>query len=538
MSVDLLTRAEKGSALSIAEHDANLAAIQNAINALDSEVVSVKRLGAVGNGIADDTDVINTTILALKSTSGQYPHDKTRRLFFPNGDYKISSSILTFGGVHIFGEGDRSRLYNVSGIASGRGMIELEGEIAVPYCSGAVIENMGFESAVAGVWAIKQSIATVQNCRFEHLFFDTIYGLGLDSYSQGCLINHLYSYGDIERFLYLKGNFNKILFLDKEGGSGTSSEPYVEIVEHATNASSANSIDMLLIEGEGHANKVALRLDATLDTEIGTFWCELTACDAAISMADSKATIRSFASGSHFGIVLDEASKLTIEDHAAHSSDVAIADLPITFSDAHSLLHSKLLSTRRGDLNTRHPQHIVDRHRIYGLTTSPLVDISAEYNDEMPQGENIMGPGGASFEGALGWWIQPTSTFSAVTYPNSELAFDSGLKMFKGVVTGTPGTKDFDQVFIVPAGAIGRTVEFEIWSKIVGTTDAVLNPLFGGLNFGALSNYGRNWGGRGWVKHRMRGRIGTSGSLHVYLRMTGFVNGEELYLDASRLVVV
>jgi hypothetical protein len=498
---------------------------------------SVKEFGAKGDGVTNDTAAIQAAIDSLKVAPGSFPHNGTRKLFFPSGYYLISTSILTYGGITLYGEGDASRLYAPSGIASGRGMIELKGEVNPTYCSGAVIENLGFESTLPGVWAIKQATSPIQNCRFENLFFNTLYGLALDSYAQGCKIDNVFSYGNIERLLYLKGNFNHIGLLDKEGGSGTTTEPYVEIAAHITNPSTANRIDQLLIESVGHANKTALKLDGVWDLEIGTVWIEFVPnINKAIVMNNAQARIRNFSAGFHFGVTLGGASKLSVDTLEAHSFDIGIADLPIVFSDTNSIMEVDLLSSRRADLNTRHPQLNVRRHRVLGLVTTPITDVMAEFDDQIPQGENVFGAG--SFESALGWWVQPTGTFSAVTYPNSELMFDNGAKMLKGVVAGTPGTKFFSQTFVVPSGMIGRAVEFEIWSKIIGTENAVLSTTFGGLNFGSSLNYCRNWGGKGWVKHRMRGRIGTSGTMNVYLYMTGFVNNEELYLDQSRLVVV
>jgi hypothetical protein len=65
----------------------------------NTELLSVKDFGAVGNGIADDSLAIQATIDAL--TVGG-------RVYFPPGTYRISVSIVVPSNVHLFGAGDSS----------------------------------------------------------------------------------------------------------------------------------------------------------------------------------------------------------------------------------------------------------------------------------------------------------------------------------------------------------------------------------------------------------------------------------------------
>jgi hypothetical protein len=62
------------------------------------EVVSVKDFGAVGNGVADDTDAISAALGALVTRGGG-------TLFFPTGTYLINAGIPLVGKVHYKGEG-------------------------------------------------------------------------------------------------------------------------------------------------------------------------------------------------------------------------------------------------------------------------------------------------------------------------------------------------------------------------------------------------------------------------------------------------
>lgn len=72
-----------------------------AVRTIDSklkEVVSVKDFGAVGNGVADDTDAITNALAALLGRGGG-------TLYFPTGIYLISAGIPLVGKVHYKGEG-------------------------------------------------------------------------------------------------------------------------------------------------------------------------------------------------------------------------------------------------------------------------------------------------------------------------------------------------------------------------------------------------------------------------------------------------
>lgn len=55
------------------------------------DTVSVKDFGAVGDGVADDTAEIQAAITAVQATSGG-------SVYFPTGNYKITSSLLITGG--------------------------------------------------------------------------------------------------------------------------------------------------------------------------------------------------------------------------------------------------------------------------------------------------------------------------------------------------------------------------------------------------------------------------------------------------------
>lgn len=125
--------------------------VVNAINSIQAEFdalkssiyVNVKDYGAVGDGVADDTQAINDA----KAVAESYEHGAT--LFFPAGVYKISSTI-TFNhvgsdlmGISLLGEGNYSSIITSDNDIS---LISYEGDDTIPgyngYIYGVSVENI------------------------------------------------------------------------------------------------------------------------------------------------------------------------------------------------------------------------------------------------------------------------------------------------------------------------------------------------------------------------------------------------------------
>lgn len=70
---------------------AGTGATQRTVQAKLRDVVSVKDFGAVGDGVANDTAAVQAAITAVQATSGG-------SVYFPTGNYKITSSLLITGG--------------------------------------------------------------------------------------------------------------------------------------------------------------------------------------------------------------------------------------------------------------------------------------------------------------------------------------------------------------------------------------------------------------------------------------------------------
>jgi hypothetical protein len=488
------------------------------------DAISVKEFGAKGDGVMDDTAAIQAAINAIKSTVGAVPHDRTRRLFLPSGLYRTTASITLYGGLHLFGEGDQSRLA-ASSLARGRGIIELAASDSTGYCTMAVVESIGFDSNLAGVWAIRQVTKPVVNCRFEHLFLNTTYGLALDRYAQGCIIDNVYSFGAIDRLLYLKGNFNIVGLIDKEGGTGASSEPYIELSAHSLGGSNGNTLHKILIEGDGSANKVAIRFDGC-DAILHSLWVEAAGVRKAVSINASTVTVGRIESGfNSFGVEVGGASNVTFSDLKASDQDVGVNVIPLTLLDQASVVDIPKITTRRFDSYTPNPQVRIGRNVTLQLLSTPVPGLIPAFEANPPLGSNLLTQG--SFETAGGWSMPNPTVFSTAEYAPSELGAGN---MFHGVMNATASSRKLIlQDVAIAGGAVGRRVELAGWAKCTGI--GMIAPALAGCGISSATGYSRCFAGDGWVKIRLCGQISSAGPLNVRIWLLGCASGGEIWLD-------
>lgn len=258
---------------------AGTGAVTRTVQSKLRDVVSVRDFGAVGDGVTDDTAAIQAAIEASKQVRAAYyaldPATGTKRIYLPAGVYLISSPLSLYSFQEFVGDGPGT-LLKASGGFSGTALILLKSvtPATVNWCVGTVVSNLSF---IASVAAIRQSASNILNCLFSNLTFTTTYGLMLDSYTQACVINRIYSGGSIDQIVFLKGNWNLIEDIDKEQGTGATTEAYVELANHSAfpSYSDGNTLRRILIEGTGSVNKTPIKLYGTYNTTIYDFWGEL-----------------------------------------------------------------------------------------------------------------------------------------------------------------------------------------------------------------------------------------------------------------------
>jgi hypothetical protein len=112
------------------------------------KTINVKDFGAVGNGVADDTDAIQAAINQFSGNDITHTDPRTGSIYFPPGDYKITRTLRYIGnpgvGLRLYGDIERDRAGSGSGIwllwdgAADGTMFKFEG------ANGTTIEKMNF----------------------------------------------------------------------------------------------------------------------------------------------------------------------------------------------------------------------------------------------------------------------------------------------------------------------------------------------------------------------------------------------------------
>lgn len=148
------------------------------------EAVSVKDFGAVGDGAADDTAAIQACIDA----------NPARRIFFPKGVYKVSSTIwnkydgtILEGesvGAYTFGQADDSYGTTLQWAGSAGGTVVKVARFestSAPYSfSGGGIKNIRIDCLGTNTAGVGLYIPDANNCVFEHIKIDQASSKALD----------------------------------------------------------------------------------------------------------------------------------------------------------------------------------------------------------------------------------------------------------------------------------------------------------------------------------------------------------------------
>lgn len=132
-----------------------------------SGIINVKAYGAVGDGTADDTEEIQAAISAAESVHG--------RVYFPSGEYKITSTINITDSVSLDGESLGSITLAYIPTSS-------------PYLTGAVLKMATADTDAIRINAAKKSV-NIKNLGIkfatEISFIDTGHGINVTSSNDG-----------------------------------------------------------------------------------------------------------------------------------------------------------------------------------------------------------------------------------------------------------------------------------------------------------------------------------------------------------------
>ncbi len=79
-------------------------AVGGRIFRLDRGIVNIRHFGAVGDGVTDDTDAINTAFEAITTAGNGYQTPRGGAVYFPSGTYYVSEALVLPNSVEVFGD--------------------------------------------------------------------------------------------------------------------------------------------------------------------------------------------------------------------------------------------------------------------------------------------------------------------------------------------------------------------------------------------------------------------------------------------------
>lgn len=376
----------------------------------------------------NDFSTIQAAIDAFKPASETTSFSTTIVIRIPDGDHEITSPINLYSGVKLRGTGEASKIVQGGGF-SGTALVLLKGQGANAFCASSGAESIGFR-CTGSVWAIKQNATTVANCSFKDIFLDAGFGLDFGTYAQGCVIDTIYAGGsNTNQILHLKGNQNIVRNIDKEGNTGSSTDPYILIESHSGGKSQGNWLDFILIEGGTSANKSAIKLLNCEETHLDHLWFEPTSSDGyGLRLSGCLSTrIGQFSNGMTTVSKLKvDTSQTTIIDYL-DVSGAEQAPTDVIEIDSTSDVVVRVLRTRRGadqyQLSQLDRNIIIDSAYLTQIATDAPTGYSPITQAKWHCGQNLAVNG--SFEAGNYGWTFSTSPTTTEEYITSEVG--SGL---------------------------------------------------------------------------------------------------------------
>jgi Pectate lyase superfamily protein len=508
---------------------------------IGSGFTDVRDFGATGDGTTDDTAALQAAIDAVKGSNSLAQMGTRGVLYLPEGTYCLTAPLVVTTGVWMAGTGGGTILKACSGFV-GTSLIRLQG--TPTYCQNCAFRDLGFETAAAsGIAAFQAADNTnVVQVFFERLWFNTAHGFVLNGagvYCQSVLIDGVQSRGALDKFVHLKGNWNLIRRLAKEGTSGSTSDPYIQIETYAGFEANGNVLENILLEGVGHAAKCPMVFNGVGMLVLRDYWMECTPNNGFCLQITGSQHVR--LEGIFRG--LTTTSKLKVDTSRTVELDFAdidsTSDPLFSFFDVDSA--SRLLIHRT---NTRRNEHVHVLDRAQNLEVreaynrSWATDVAATKAGYWPTttplfltAQNLLV--NPSFEaGRYGW---------QVTAPDTEeyLPSEVGVGLMAHFKWNASATPLWWQTVTVPTDWVGRTLTISFWAKVTGgvttgTNSSAVAPWLSGAGITGGA-YSRVTSGQGWGLCTTTFTPQSAGSINVGFRAWQLDATCDVYLDEFHL---
>jgi len=492
------------------------------------ESVSVLDFGADPTGVADSTAAIQAAINSCKPSVDTYPQTgwqttSVKKIYFPAGNYTISSPLQVYSFQYLYGDNIAPTIQAGGGF-SGAALITLNSVspgTTNQYALGC-IEGINFSGNVT---AIAQNVGTITNSIFRRLAFACSVCLKLDSYTQTTIIDGILAAGTYtNQILSLKGNFNRISNIDKEGSTGSTTDSYI-LIQNATFPSEGNDIRGLVIEGTCSANKTPVSLIGCTNTTIDEFWFEAGPSTGYAISINNCQNIKfkgiAFVSNSTVGkVTVSNNSTVYFETFTSSADDV---DFQTYFTvDATSNVRISTNQSRRMSdqlLLSQLPTLWVDEMIDNNLLATPNSGISPICRPDYFNGQNLLV--NPSFEaGIYGWsW---SSTPATVEFIASEVG--QGLMLHGNL--GASGSPRLYQNISVSAAQVGKPFTLRALVKLTNAGFAV--PVVAGAS--STGDYRVN-ANSGWATLTCTVYPTAAGSVNFGIWFVSVTAATDFYVD-------
>lgn len=482
-----------------------------------------------GNG----NDTLTYAVNSIKGTIGVPSGSivKGGTILLSDNTYTLSTALQIGSGIDIRGIGSSSKI-SEAGSFTGSDLIQLIAYSSSTYAH-AVIENLELVTTTAV--AIQAIASVVGNATFRNIFLNAVNGLMLNTYTQDCLIESIYSGGAIDQILHLKGNFNIVDNIDKEGSTGTSADPYIYIEEHSTGNSDGVILRNILIEGTTSANKSIIKLYKCSNLMLENLWFEPTSTDGYVIRIDTctggniklKGNLQFFDSVKA-KLKINDSWYVSIDEVTIEGYDEPFAD-SFEVDSTSRLIIDKVVSRRGSDLKLLSNANIIVRnHYSRQITTDGLAgyDPFMKINEIAPQ--NLLS--NPSFEAGRYNW-----TYSTVPGTTEEyIASTIGAGLMAHAQWAAGGSYILSQTITVPAAWVGLNMTYSIWIKLSGS-DGWATPLLDGAGIAAATGYQRLYAGNGWGQVFQTVNIQQAGNLSVGIYFVNVLSTTEVWFDEAWL---
>lgn len=473
-------------------------------------------------GLIDISDAVQKACDFAASTQ-QFltgPLNNARVIRAPRGRYLLNNKVIVRSGVQILGDGPDTKFVVNSGYAQDRLFDLGVAATTTSYCG---FENLAFEiPSSLTAWAIKASSVNVLNSYFRELTFSARYGISIETYSQANIFEGLYSLGQLDCLLRASGNWNKVERVDKEGPTGTTTEPYIDIL-----AGDSWEFDNILLEGTGSVNKPLMRINA-LKVTFGDLWFEASATNGFAIELSNAIQVNfngSYQTFTNANMKLKITNCRSVRMNQVELDNTTIYDR-VTI-DANSSLVIGHLNSRYGHFaDPRVPQIKVlrsDCREVYNAVKA------ATASNVLQKIDNTQGYSGnffrnPSFEfGMRNWGFNGSGTVTTLEVLPSEVS--NGLMAH--IVMSGASTRQAVQNFTIGAEKIGSTVSVSMMVRKGAGTPGFIQGLLTGCGISSSTLFFRHESER-WALISCSGTIASAGTLTAGVQAIGFT---EIYMD-------